>query len=256
MTVLHSALLVSAGFEHGFGTRWSTPVDIPENVHILRQIHGERIVVLNGGRSPSTGLRVPSMSREAKGAGHRESPNLVTRGLPEQPFRFDKGDALITDIPGVSIGIRTADCLPVLLADISGGAACAVHCGWRSLAAGLAGKTVNVFLQFSGSRTENLRAVLGPSIGICHYEIGEDVRQVFNDSDHRYAGLFEERKGSLHMDLDAGVKTQLLSAGMRGGDIEKISGCTVCDRDQFWSYRCGDDEERMISWITAREPLR
>jgi YfiH family protein len=248
MTVLHSALLVSAGFEHGFGTRWSTPVDIPENVHILRQIHGERIVVLS--ENPESRIQNP------EGLSLVKTSNTVVQGLPDDPFRFDKGDALITDIPGVSIGIRTADCLPVLLADISGGAACAVHCGWRSLAAGLAGKTVNVFLQFSGSKTENLRAVLGPSIGICHYEIGEDVRQVFNDSDHRYADLFEERKGSLHMDLDAGVKTQLLSAGMRAGDIEKISGCTVCDRDQFWSYRCGDNEERMISWITAREPLR
>jgi YfiH family protein len=212
------------------------------------------VVVLTenpGARSQKSGDNL-----RTEGGGPSETFDVVIRGMPEEPFRFAEGDALITDIPGVSIGIRTADCLALLLADTSSGAVCAVHCGWRSLAAGLAGKAINVFLLISRSSTQKLRAVLGPSIGVCHYEIGKDVRQAFIDSGQEHAGLFEERDGSLYLDLKAAVKVQLMAAGMKIGDIEEIPGCTICNRDLFWSYRAGDKEERMTSFITARKSVQ
>lgn len=159
---------------------------------------------------------------------------------------------MITDIPGVSIGIRTADCLPVLVGDRATGAVAAIHCGWRSLALGLPGKGTRAFLDLTGSLPGNLLAVTGPSIGACHYEIGQDVRTAFFDARSDDSGLFEERNGRLYMDLVATAKTQLLSEGLKAENIEEIDGCTICHRDLFWSFRAGDEEERMISWITAK----
>ncbi|UCG39482.1 MAG: laccase domain-containing protein, partial [bacterium] len=105
MTVLRSPVLTRAGFGHGFGTRRALPEELPGGIHILLQVHGERIVFL----SENT-MRVQSAWNKAQS----ENLQLSTQSPPASPFRFAEGDALVTDIPGVSIGIRTADCLPLL----------------------------------------------------------------------------------------------------------------------------------------------
>jgi YfiH family protein len=236
--ILQSGILVRAGFGHGFGTRRSTSVDLPGNIHILKQVHGERIVVLAEGR-------------RAQDSGLREKHNLVIRDLPDHAFRFDEGDALVTDIPGVSVGVRTADCLPVLVGDTITGAAAAIHCGWRSLALGLAGKGVRALLDLTGSDPGSLVAALGPSIGPCCCEVGEDVRDAFGPVP-TVEGLFERKGSSLYLDLSAGAGTQLLAEGLDPDSIDVMEGCTSCDEDRFWSWRARRDEERMVSFIRAK----
>ena len=238
MTVLRSDLLEREGFGHGFGTSRSTTDDYPVNIHILHQVHGERIVAL-------TEYPVPSTQEPVK--------NLHMRRLPDESFRFDEGDAMVSDIPGVSMGIRSADCLPVLIADRVKGTAAAVHCGWRSLALGLAGKAVRVMTGVMGSRENDLLAAIGPSIGPCCYEVGEEVREAF-PADMREEGLFQQRGESLYLDLAAGAKTQLLAEGMAPETVDEIVACTSCNPDMFWSWRARKDEGRMVSFITAREP--
>ncbi|MDF1536113.1 MAG: polyphenol oxidase family protein [bacterium] len=237
MTVLRSTLLGQAGFEHGFGTRLTVREDYPGDVHILVQVHGERVVVLTdeGGRR--------------KKEGGRSSLNTSYQPLPSNHFRFDEGDAMVTDIPGTAVGIRTADCLPILTGDTATGAVAAIHCGWRSLASGLAAKGVRALITLTGSGPDSLVAALGPSIGPCCCEVGEEVRSSF-PSDKR-EGLFEIRGGSLYLDLAAGAKSQLLTAGMAADSIEEITGCTLCDRELLLSFRGGDEEERMVSFIRA-----
>jgi len=247
--VLRSGMLTRAGFEHGFGTRGSTPVDLPRSIHLLQQVHGERIVVLTGGRIRR---RQGYGEQGAQGEGRKENPNLVMKNLPEKPFRFDKGDAMVTSLPGVSIGIRTADCLPILLGDPATGTAAAIHCGWRSLALGLAAKGVRALLNLTGSDPDGLVAAMGPSIGPCCYEVGKEVRNAFSPG--QFEWLFESRGDNLYLDLAAGAKSQMLSEGMAPETIEEIAGCTSCNDDRFWSWRARKDEERMISFITAREP--
>ncbi len=238
MTVLRSALLEREGFGHGFGTNRTAPDDYPVNIHILHQVHGERIVAL-------TEYPVPSTQEPVK--------NLHMRRLPDESFRFDEGDAMVSDIPGVSMGIRTADCLPLLVADRVRGTAAAVHCGWRSLALGLAGKAVRVMTGIMGSSEEHLVAVIGPSIGSCCYEVGEEVREAF-PANQRKEGLFEQRGLRLYLDLASGVKTQLLTEGMAPETVDEIVGCTSCNPDLFWSWRARKEEGRMVSFITVREP--
>jgi YfiH family protein len=202
---------------------------------------------------------VQSASTFAKAAADREcrvqSENLLIsiQELPASPFQFDEGDAMVSDIPGVSMGIRTADCLPLLIADRIRGTATAVHCGWRSLALGLAGKAVRMMTGIMGSREEHLVAAIGPSIGPCCYEVGGEVREAFS-ADQREEGLFEQRGQILYLDLAAGVKTQLLADGMASETVDEIVGCTSCHPDLFWSWRARKDGERMVSFITVREP--
>jgi len=240
VTVLRSALLEREGFGHGFGTSRSIPGDFPVDVHILMQVHGERTVVLI--QNPESRIQNP------------EEGQITHQRLPDEPFRFDEGDAMVSDIPGVSMGIRTADCLPLLIADRVRGTAAAVHCGWRSLALGLAGKAVRVMTGIMGSRVEHLVAVIGPSIGSCCYEVGEEVREAF-PANQRKEGLFEQRGLRLYLDLASGVKTQLLTEGMSPETVDEIVGCTSCNPDLFWSWRARKEEGRMISYITVREPL-
>jgi YfiH family protein len=237
VTVLRSALLEREGFGHGFGTRRTAPEEFPSDIHILLQVHGEQVVVLSQYPVPSTQEPVEDLS---------------VRGLPDYPFRFDEGDAMVSDMPGVSMGIRTADCLPLLIADRVKGTAAAVHCGWRSLALGLAGKAVRTMTQLMGSEGAHLLAAIGPSIGPCCYEVGEEVKEAFShfrSSD----GLFVERDKSQYLDLASGVKTQLIMEGMTPETIDEIVGCTSCNPELFWSWRARKEEGRMVSFITARE---
>lgn len=262
MTVLRSALLEREGFGHGFGTSWSIPADFPVDVHVLMQIHGEKIVVLTGDPEEENGRKGEKGTNRRTVCSGASSPSplfpfseaeVVYRNLPAHHFRFDKGDAMVSDIPGVSMGIRTADCLPLLIADRAKGIAAAVHCGWRSLALGLAGKAVRVLTGIMGSNEEHLLAAIGPSIGPCCYEVGVEVREAFPPG-QREEGLFEQRGQSLFLDLASGVKTQLIMEGMAPETVDEIVGCTSCNPDLFWSWRARKDEERMVSFITVREP--
>jgi YfiH family protein len=239
VTILFSPFLTKAGFQHGFGTRGTAPDEYPEDIHFLSQVHGERIVVL-------------SRRRKARDAGYSENPDLAFRSLPVNTFRFDDGDAMITDAAGTSIGIRTADCLPVLIGDTASGAVAAIHCGWRSLALGLAGKVMRTLVDIMGSDPSVYSAAMGPSIGPCCYEVGGDVRESFEPSLCGNNAFLDGEDGNLYMDLGEAAKVQLTAAGMVSENIERVEGCTMCDRELFWSYRAGDETERMTSWITAK----
>jgi YfiH family protein len=264
VTILRSTLLAREGFGHGFGTSQSIPGDFPVDVHILMQIHGEKIVVLteNAERRTQNAGENLGVQEEFDESGILNSESgiggagldIKIRKLPASPFRFDEGDAMISDIPGVTMGIRTGDCLPVLIVDRLKGTAAAVHCGWRSLALGLAGKAVRTMTGDMGSREEHLVAAIGPSIGPCCYEVGEDVREAF-PPDQREDALFEKRGQSLYLDLASGAKTQLIRAGMAPETVDEIVGCTSCNPDMFWSWRARKDEGRMVSFITVRQPL-
>jgi polyphenol oxidase len=173
-----------------------------------------------------------------------------------------KGDGLMTDEPGVLLGIQTADCIPVLVADRKQRAVAAFHAGWRGTLARIVENGVGRMRLEFGSRPEDLIASIGPGIGQCCYSIGEEVREQFEsqflyasdlfrevyDSDpvrQKYPMLFLTARApghsdigpSLHLDLAEANRRQLLAAGLRKGAIFLTGQCTGCRTDRFFSHR-------------------
>jgi len=155
----------------------------------------------------------------------------VVQGTPSV---VPEADGLWTDTPGHWVGIRTADCVPLLLADAAGTRVAAVHSGWRGTEARIAARAVEVLAR-SGSGADQLRAAIGPCIGPCCYEVSEEL-----------AGRFEALFGNgvvsrpgprPHLDLRRAVRLTLVSAGMSDGSIEDVPGCTACDAGAFFSHR-------------------
>ena len=149
-----------------------------------------------------------------------------------------EGDALISGQPGRTLSIRTADCLPILLADRRTGAVAAIHAGWRGTVAQIAPAAVSRMTEEFGSKPEDIIAAIGPGIGPCCYEVGDEVARQFGES------------GSRHLNLAEHNRRQLEKVGVCPANIDVISPCTFCNVDEFFSYRReGERAGRMISYI-------
>ena len=152
-----------------------------------------------------------------------------------------EADSLLTSTPGLAVSIRTADCYPILLADRETRAVAAVHAGWRGTAAEIVKRTIVQMTAEFGARPENIYAVIGPGIGACCYQVGEEVAARFG------------RKHAGHLDLAAVNRRQLLEAGVPGEQIDAVGGCTFCEAATFYSYRREKEEAgRMVSFIRQR----
>jgi YfiH family protein len=141
-----------------------------------------------------------------------------------------EGDALITATPGQTIGIRTADCVPLLFADPNRHVVAAAHAGWRGTVAKIALHTVKRMQSDFGSDPRSLRAAIGPSIGRCCFEVGPEVSAQFLT----YWPTVEDLT---HVDLAAANFRQLLDAGMDRDHIDVAGLCTMCDPSHFHSFR-------------------
>jgi len=145
-----------------------------------------------------------------------------------------EADILLTRTVDTSVAVRTADCLPVLLADPVSGVVAAAHAGWRGTAAGVVERAVEEMLTH-GCRVEHLIASLGPCIGPCCFDIGGDAAMALSSCTNGAAQYVFELP--LRADLAAINRLQLLNAGLLSGHIESLQHCTVCDSTHFFSYR-------------------
>ncbi|HET8547267.1 MAG TPA: peptidoglycan editing factor PgeF [Bryobacteraceae bacterium] len=177
---------------HGFGTRLST--DWPREYTRVKQVHSDTIFAVD-----------------------------------ERPARVMVGDALVTRTPGRMVGVRTADCVPILLADPANRAVAAIHAGWRGTVQNIAGKTVERMRLEYGTNAADLLAVIGPSIGECCYEVGPEVAGQFDE-------LMANRVDSRRLNLEEANRRQLIAAGLRNESIELGSVCTRC-HEEFHSWR-------------------
>lgn len=151
------------------------------------------------------------------------------------------GDALITRTPGVWLSVRTADCVPILIADPASRSVAAIHAGWRGTAARIAGKTVERLAAEFQADPATFHAAIGPCIGACCYEVGPDVAAHFES-----AG--QSPNGRPLVDLAAANARQLATAGVTA--IDRLSLCTQCHPEQFHSFRRDAAQAgRMVSAI-------
>jgi YfiH family protein len=157
---------------------------------------------------------------------HGRAVTLVEDGTPPRP----KCDVLITRSKDKTLMLRFADCTPVLLADPNQRAVAAVHAGWRGSAVQAAGAAVEAMAQAFSSDPADIVAGIGPAIGPCCYEIGQDVVDAFGaDRSH----LFAHGK----LDLWAANRQALIEAGVPDAQIELAGICTRCQADRFFSHR-------------------
>lgn len=206
MSVLISPLLAGlnrehAWLEHGFGTR-AANLD-QAAMASLKQIHSSTVLL-------------------GQGAGC-----------------VGEGDALVTSVAGLPVSVRTADCFPILLADPETRAVAAVHAGWRGTAARIVQSAIARMKAEFGTDARNIRSAIGPGIGKCCYEVGEDVARRF--------GM--EQSGKL--DLAVENTNQLIEAGVQPAHVDRVGGCTFCNAANFFSWR--RDREcagRMVSFIS------
>jgi polyphenol oxidase len=159
-----------------------------------------------------------------------------------------EADIAVTDDPAVAVAVKTADCVPVLLADRRTGAVAAIHAGWRGTAAGAAIVAVRALASRYGAKAGDIIAAVGPSIGPCCYEVGPDLAIHF--SAHPEASTWFTRDEKPHLNLWRATRDQLQRAGVPPGQIHVCGLCTFENSSVFHSYRRdGSTAGRLVAAI-------
>src|SRR5262249_13962113 len=145
-------------------------------------------------------------------------------------------DALVTKVPGLAIGISTADCGPILLADATAGVVGAAHAGWRGAFTGVAEATINA-MEKCGAGRSRIIAALCPMVRQANYEVAPAFVERFKATDEANVRYFKPagRDGHALFDLPGYIAARLAAAGIR--HIEDLGHCTYADSDSFFSYR-------------------
>jgi len=219
--------------------------------------------------------RKPVLSRsKANGSGRaklasvwplitlRQVHSDIIHSVESVPAESLTGDGLITATPGLLLAIQTADCLPVILVDTKRHAVGVFHAGWRGTVQRIVEKGVGEMFRHFGTRPRDIKAAIGPGVGGCCYEVGEEVRVKFESQFADAASLFREVKESdpvrekypllfltarapghsdlpkkIFLDLAEANRQQLLAAGVSKRNIDTSDLCTNCRPDLLFSYR-------------------
>jgi polyphenol oxidase len=249
--LLESSLLRDAGFRHAFFTRrggvssgayeslsfsiaaGDTANNVRENleragialgvpgarIHFLSQVHGRVARVLNGDEDQTALIHV-------------------------------EGDALVSRAPGLACGVRSADCVPVLIADRRSGAVAAAHAGWRGAVQGV----VSAALEALRALVPNpdLIAAIGPHISLAAFEVSEDVAETILKAS-RDPDIVDRSYAKPHVDLRRMLRAELVSQGLSHAAVDDVRGCTVLEPERFFSFRRdGKASGRHLSAIVPR----
>ncbi len=145
---------------------------------------------------------------------------------------IDEVDGLVTTLKKVPLVVYFADCVPILLVEETAGVIAAVHSGWRGTVSGIVGNAVDIMTAQFGAKPEQIKAAIGPSIGKCCFETGEDVGCQFED---RFIRKGENNK--FFVNLQSKNREILLSRGLREQNIDDLNLCTICNCETMYSYR-------------------
>ncbi|MFN8005636.1 MAG: peptidoglycan editing factor PgeF [Terriglobia bacterium] len=172
------------------------------------------------------------------------SDDILTIKDRTLPNRAPEGDALVTRLSGVLLGIQSADCLPIIVIDPSRKVIAAIHGGWRGLLKRIVVKTVKQMEEEFSTNPADILAVIGPGIGPCCYEVGEEIIQSFSEScaggisfSRDFPSTRPGKPTSKALDLSAVGTHQLLEGGVLSQHIFNSEFCTSCRTDLFFSHR-------------------
>ena len=205
---------------------------------------------------------VPIRQSGAQGRGwllsvkqvHGTDALVVDRPLTKTDQFTGGWDALVTDQPGVTVAVRTADCVPVLVHDPRRRVVAAIHAGWRGAVAGVVPKTVALMVTRFGSTRSDLRVSIGPSAGSCCYEVDDPVLDQLRAGLPEWEFAVRDYRGhKARLDLKALIRRQVETEGVPLPSVSTVNLCTICQDQLFYSYRReGRVNGTMVSGICLR----
>lgn len=236
---LTASPLTHEGITHGFFTRrGGVSEGIYESLNCGFGSHDSHDAVAENRRLVGKALGVEGSVLLTPYQHHSADAVIVTTPQPDgwAGGSAPKADAVVTAVPGVLIGILTADCAPVLFADPQEKVVGAAHSGWRGAVGGVLTSTIEAMEQL-GAKRANIRAVVGPTISVKNYEVGPEFVAQFVAQDESYRRFFTEPQAGQrpHFDLPAFVVAQLQAAGI--GEVAALDACTYENESLFYSYR-------------------
>jgi hypothetical protein len=174
---------------------------------------------------------------------------------PDEKTKYLSGvDALITQLPKVCIGVTTADCVPVLFFDPIKKVIAVAHAGWRGTCGKIAVKTINHLVDKFSCRPSDIRIVIGPSISVEAYKVGEEVVEDFDNAGFNLTEILEIRNNAYFLNLRKANQQVVEKVGILSKHIEISGNCTFNDYEQFFSARrLGITSGRMMSGIMLRD---
>lgn len=231
--------LISA--PHGFSTRLGgVSVGIFESLNLGCRRGDEEAALRENYRrfTAATGTNPAKlvMANQVHGATVRHVTQADVKPDLLSPTPFE-ADGLVTDIPGITLVVFSADCVPILFHDPVRGVVAACHAGWRGTAAQIAAQTVKTMGEY-GCRPENIRAAIGPAIGKCCFETDADVPQAMTAALGELAHPYiTQTPPKYHLDLKELNRAILLRSGLPEAHLDVTDECTCCHRSRYWSHR-------------------
>lgn len=163
------------------------------------------------------------------------SNKVVSVSLPWLPKNAPYADALVTNIPGIALGILTADCVPILFADQEAGVVAAAHMGWRGALVGILENTITSMI-LAGATIPNIKAAIGPCISQTSYEVGSELRDKFLLKNVRFENFFySNADGKIYFHLTEFASSCLRDAGILS--VDTLDFDTFQDEERFFSFR-------------------
>jgi YfiH family protein len=235
--VLICKQLRDAGFVNGFSTRIGGVSDFPKESLNLAGFDEDSAENIYENRRRFLNVFGGEFALATAWQVHGDGVKTVkTEGdIRNSEERFD---ALVSNRTKTLVGVKTADCVPILVADPATGSFGAVHAGWKGTATAIVVRAIEKLTAEFGSQPENLLAAIGPSASCDNYEVGSDVIERFAASFTDYEKYFVGTSpGHALVDLKAANRALLISAGVDPANISVTSLCTMARTDLFFSYR-------------------
>lgn len=230
--------LEEAGFVNGFSTRLGGVSDFPQGSLNLAGFGEDSRENIEENRRRFLDVLGADTYRLATVWQVHGDVTKAVRSASDITEATEKADALASDLEQTLIGVKTADCVPVLIGDRSSRAFGAIHAGWRGTAQSIVTKTVEKMRSEFGTEPRDLIAAIGPAAGCRRYEVGSDVIDMFGDNFENGDKYFTPtREGHALVDLHQANRDQLVAAGVPDANIFTAPLCTMERNDLFFSYR-------------------
>jgi polyphenol oxidase len=248
------APLEQDGFVNGFSTRLGGVSDMPQHALSLAGFNDDVAENILENRRRFLKLFPGPWALAGCWQVHGADVRIVRDAAAAKPAENERGDTIycdviVSDARGVLAGVKTADCVPILIGDPRTGAFAAVHAGWRGTLATAVVMAIKRLTEEYQAQPEELRAAIGASAGPCCYEVGSDVIDAFTSKFPDGDKLFTTtRPGHALVDLLQANQDQLISTGVKRERIHTAPLCTMCRTDLFFSYR----KEKIVNGKVGR----